>query len=165
MVEIKASESLIKSIDVQESLIQDDLKREPTINIISIAILMILVPIILIVLYRILGTHESLRVFYIPSVFAVVIVILFFRKEISSSLIDKYDLPVCFYTQLELMELLPNLELLCLYGNKLRYTLKTDKNKVVKEIELIGFSFVESTAVKNITIDLDDFLVLTPYKQ
>lgn len=95
----------------------------------------------------------------------IIIILLFVLKCISfkSKEPDKK-----FSTRVELIEITPRIKeflavrYLCCFS--LEYTLKDDLNELIQCFRLEGFSISQSRRVKKVSIDVDNFLILMPWK-
>lgn len=84
---------------------------------------------------------------------------------ISMSCYDEYNPEVDkrYYNRIQLIKLLSTAELVELKKNLLSYTINDDPMKVIHKFRLIGFSYMESKNIENITIDIDNFIIYIPY--
>jgi len=148
------------SIEEAKKELEDDKKKCRKQNILS-DLLFVLSLLLVVGISNLFPTMDKVYILYTK----IIIVLLFVLKCIffKSKEPDKK-----FSARVKLMEITPRikefLELKYLCCFSLQYTLKDDPNELIQCFRLEGFSVSQSRRAEKVTIDVDNFLIMVPWK-
>lgn len=125
-------------------------------------LMLILVMVILLVVIRMFPNLNEKYILTVGVIIQIMMSMFFFYISIISKELDrKYPVRV------ELIKILPRIKnaynIIGSFCPILEYTVEDDPNETIRCFQLDEFEVSESTIVKRITIDVDNFLVLVPY--